>query len=741
MCDPKPLAPLIADCDRVLEEVEQIARKAEEKRKKDLQKIKQRAERVKSPSNIPLVQHPSVIKSLSAVNSSNVPRQTARKSMGPTIANVGNNLLLNAPGLNKTGISAMRMPMQSNSLVNQKAQPVQLKPGIPLFVKEHPADQQLSKAFPVPKAVPVVTNKPSVTRPAGSSSENVLPQVLSQTRWTDNDVPITHQNVDIVLNATLSASQSMNNLLLALRDELKKVNLGKFTEHDKQLRREQVALKLRRSLLTFKHSFLEIERFAKNLQTNPAPLKSTLSQNNSSVLLPGQSQQVRAPPVVLRNSNASVKPNSALGQLLTHRSAAPQKAVRQPSIANTDNFLVVQQKGGTPLKTVTASAPVFTKPSQTAPISSSKVVEDVIELSDDDDDVSKNGTANGNCKNGMELISKGKHGLPVDVSEDHGGEEGDYAVSKKRKLEGLLTGSLTEQKVLSEIQEKVVQKSNGGSLTSEAIQKTNGSHGKIDNVNKASSENSINDTSLKKNTQQESVSADDSNITVAQLWDRMHAEGDIKTILSETSSKHQKSVKGDESFLLDDNSKSNGLPELHAELDEAPRLSPDSDVPVISPQPANCQSEELVLPQLDGLFDESDDKASVKLLRKRNRIVPLANSSSSGDDSDSSGRNVAKKTRYTAEIFGPKFGSLRDIEKERQLHLALLAEENSEKQDKKCLKFNSTESNGDKNDAKNFNIEDNIKSHKQSKTENISKKGIHCFVDMLHYYLSMYSNP
>jgi protein subunit release factor A len=73
----------------------------------------------------------------------------------------------------------------------------------------------------------------------------------SQVKWTDSDVPITHQNVDIVLNATLSASQSMNNLLVALRDELRKITAGKHSEHERQLKQEQVALKLRRSLLTF----------------------------------------------------------------------------------------------------------------------------------------------------------------------------------------------------------------------------------------------------------------------------------------------------------------------------------------------------------------------------------------------------------------------------------------------------------------------------------------------------------
>jgi hypothetical protein len=139
---------------------------------------------------------------------------------------------------------------------------------------------------------------------------------------------------------------------------------------------------------------------------------------------------------------------------------------------------------------------------------------------------------------------------------------------------------------------------------------------------------------------------------------------------------------------VDDNSKNNGLPDLHAEAEEAPHLSPASDVPVISPQAV----EEGALPQLDGLFDDDDEEGSEENVnggrpsRKRKadgqsagyRVVPVVADSSSSDDSHNSTSKRQKKAKLN-DIVSSLMVRQRDIEKERQLHLALMTEESENK--------------------------------------------------------------
>jgi hypothetical protein len=229
---------------------------------------------------------------------------------------------------------------------------------------------------------------------------------------------------------------------------------------------------------------MEIERFARNLQTTPTPVPTTAPKSSAPAmgsaasLLMQHAQQVRGTPAILRNSPSSksatsaAKPNTTLGQLLTNQrtTTTQPKSTRQtlPVAQQAGNGTVVyrnlqQQRGAVPAPPPLVAMPTLASnsvlskalqsslpmPAPLPPPPPSVVVTDVIELSDDEDDSKNSSRVNGDQENQRDSENG-------DQTSDEGGAR------KKRRLEGLLTGTLTEEEVLAEIRETAAQRATNG---------------------------------------------------------------------------------------------------------------------------------------------------------------------------------------------------------------------------------------------------------------------------------------
>jgi len=302
VCDPKPLLGLIEQCTAIMEALA---------RQEKLESDKRRKPDANSRPISTMQYHSSSVKTAAGTK---LPAQPVSVIQTASIATIGKYRM--QPYVDAAKQQPARMTNRTIATLLSEQQPLQ---GKPVSVTTKTVASLLAER----------REKPGVTMPASSKAQ-VTTSAASSTKPAHAHVQnvVTSQNVLIVLDRLLSATNSMNVFLQSLKMDARKNAVGITQAHYEK--RREIAGKLTRAYAAYTRSFQEVTTY-----TSPSQNAATVSQVARANTTKASTVVMRAPAAT--NSATATSASRPVGSQRSVLSRPPIKSVSSEVIEISDS--------------------------------------------------------------------------------------------------------------------------------------------------------------------------------------------------------------------------------------------------------------------------------------------------------------------------------------------------------------------------------------------------------------------
>jgi len=338
VCDPKPLLGLIEHCSAVMEALARQEKLESDKRRKP------------DASSKPIMGSQYQSASVKVVSGSKPAAHPVSVIQTASVATIAKARMPSSVEVAKQG--SAKMTARTFALLSEQHQ------------------QQISKLASKTVASLLAKHKKPVATAAASSQSQTTPSALRAARPTQIHNIVTSQNVLIVLDRLLSATNSMNVFLQSLRMDARKNAIGTTQAHYEK--RREIAGKLTRAYAAYTRSFQEVATHSSSSSSSAAASSQTArvnvtkaQQSSAAMRAPSTSHTVA--------SSTSVRPPSNNQRPVVSRPPVISTSSEVIEISDSEDdrasVSVVKRK---------AQHPATSQPNAGIPVTSGKVTENRI---------------------------------------------------------------------------------------------------------------------------------------------------------------------------------------------------------------------------------------------------------------------------------------------------------------------------------------------------------------------------